>query len=342
VAEDERQPIVVVLGNDQPVDHLPAREANKGDREAARRYRAEQHAAAEGISTEDALANTAEVGEDERIRVRVDAAHQGYQRRATVVRFPADVGPREALATLLEPTRGIWAHHSDGPAPWVASTSPGLSGLLSDEFGAEVRDLDLDDLESPRKEAEGGRGGAGVDATGGEARGHHRSQQRRDRTWHRRGPGLGPWLGLALLLALTGLWARTAAGRDFQSRVMGDTASTGTGLYAAANYIALSTDATAVAEGAADTTLPGEVTTAGGALGRAQAAYAHTTGTSTYTLSRTYTASSGTGLPVTIAKIGVLNAASGGTLVFQTLITPATATISARGDSLTITETVTI
>lgn len=125
---------------------------------------------------------------------------------------------------------------------------------------------------------------------------------------------------------------RTNAGRDFQARVMGDTASTGTGSYAAANFIGLTANSTAPAAGS--TTLTGEI--ASGTLNRAQATYAHTNGTNTYTLTRTFTSDQS----VTIAKIGVFNAATGGTLVFETLLN-ATATL-VSGDQLQITETVTL
>jgi hypothetical protein len=108
---------------------------------------------------------------------------------------------------------------------------------------------------------------------------------------------------------------------------------------AAANYIALTANSTAPAAG--DTTLTGEITTAGGGLVRAQATPAHTNGTSTYTLTKTFTANGSDALPVTIAKIGVFNDASVGTMMFETLLNT-TATISASGDALTVTETVTL
>lgn len=99
---------------------------------------------------------------------------------------------------------------------------------------------------------------------------------------------------------------RTDAGRDHQARVMADTASNGTGAYAAANWIALSSSS--APPSAASTTLPGEVT--GGTLVRAQAAYAHTTGTATYTLIKTFTSDR----DVTVYGYGVFNASTGGTL----------------------------
>ena len=48
---------------------------------------------------------------------------------------------------------------------------------------------------------------------------------------------------------------RTSAGRDWMSRIMGDTASTATGTYTPANWIALTADVTA--PNAASTTLTG-------------------------------------------------------------------------------------
>ena len=119
---------------------------------------------------------------------------------------------------------------------------------------------------------------------------------------------------------------RTNAGRDFQSAQMGGTPG------AAANYIGVTANATAPAAGS--TTLTGEI--ASGTLNRALATYAHTAGTATYTLTKTFTSDQ----TVTIAKIGVFNAASGGTLVFETLLNATASLVS--GDQLQITETVTL
>lgn len=129
---------------------------------------------------------------------------------------------------------------------------------------------------------------------------------------------------------------RTAAGRDFQSRVMGNSteAGAGTGLMRPADYIALTENAVAPAD--ADTALAGELTAGG--LGRAIATYAHTAGASTYTLTKTFTSSDATAR--TINKAGVFNASSGGTMVFETAVPSPPTLVS--GDQLTITETVTI
>ena len=108
---------------------------------------------------------------------------------------------------------------------------------------------------------------------------------------------------------------------------------------AAANYIALTANNTA--PGAGDTTLTGEITTGGGGLVRAQATPAHSNGTSTYTLTKTFTANGSDALPVVLAKIGIFNASSVGTMMFETLLSQ-TATLSASGDAVTITDQVTL
>jgi hypothetical protein len=128
---------------------------------------------------------------------------------------------------------------------------------------------------------------------------------------------------------------RTNAGTDFQAAQMAGSASAS----AVAKWVALTANSTAPAAG--DTSLSGEITTSGGGLVRAAGTYAHTNGTNTYTITITFTCNGSDSLPVTIAKIGVFNAVSSGTLVFETLLS-ATATLSASGDALTVTQTVTL
>lgn len=102
---------------------------------------------------------------------------------------------------------------------------------------------------------------------------------------------------------------RTHAGRDWQARLMADTSSTGTGVYAPANWVALSDNPSPPS--AADTVLAGELT--GGTMARAQASYAHTNGTATYTLINTFTSDR----EATVYKYGAFTASSGGTLAFE-------------------------
>lgn len=105
-------------------------------------------------------------------------------------------------------------------------------------------------------------------------------------------------------------------------------------------YMALTTNGTGPANG--DTTLASEITTAGGGLIRALCTVAHTAGATTYTLTKVFTVNgSDTGLPVTIAKVGIFNSIVSGQLLFETLL-GTTAVLSAVGDQLTVTDTVTM
>lgn len=145
----------------------------------------------------------------------------------------------------------------------------------------------------------------------------------------------------AFMAKLPRLLLRTNAGTDHQSRTSYDTASNGTGSYAALNYIAL-TENTA-APSAASTSLTAELNVASGGLNRTQATYAHTNGTNVVTLTRTFTknaADGGAADTRTPAKAGLLNAASAGTLGYETLIPSPPALIS--GDSVAITWTFTL
>lgn len=127
----------------------------------------------------------------------------------------------------------------------------------------------------------------------------------------------------------------TDAGRDFaMAQLSGSASATNV-----AKWIALTADDTAAS--VESTTLTGEITTASGGLVRAAGTYAHTGGTDTYTVSNTFTANENDSLPVTIAKVGLFSEASSGALVFETLLST-TATLSASGDTLAITWTVTI
>ena len=127
---------------------------------------------------------------------------------------------------------------------------------------------------------------------------------------------------------------RVASGRTFQSNVMGNTASTGTGIYAPATFFALTENATAPAD--ADTALLGELTAGG--FARAVGVYAYTAGASNWTLSKTFTSADAT--TRTLQKIGIFNAATVGTLVFETAIPSPPALVS--GDQVALTSTISI
>lgn len=128
----------------------------------------------------------------------------------------------------------------------------------------------------------------------------------------------------------------TTAGKDFVAGALGDRSGSRP---AAADYLALTANATAPSAG--DTSLTAEIATASGGLIRKQATYAHTGGAATYTLTATFTANGSDSLPVTVAKIGVFNASSSGSMPWTSLLST-TAPVSAVGDALTITETITI
>jgi hypothetical protein len=89
-----------------------------------------------------------------------------------------------------------------------------------------------------------------------------------------------------------------------------------------------------------DTTLAGEIITPGGGLIRGQMTFAHTAGTNTSTLTRTWTVNGSDTLPVAIASLGTFNALTGGTLAWEDTLS-ATATLSQSGDSVTNTYTLT-
>lgn len=119
----------------------------------------------------------------------------------------------------------------------------------------------------------------------------------------------------------------TNAGKDFISAQIGSL-SPGTN---GANYIALTN--TAITPAAGDTTLAGEITLNG--LGRAQGAYAHTNGQSTFTITKTFTA---TGAQSAQAA-GLFTASSAGTMMAENTFT---AVSLATNDQLTITWTITL
>lgn len=229
--------------------------------------------------------------------------------RVTRLTYPDGIPLDEALVGTIT---AIGYHLAEDTTPqWFDSDDAGLKARLCDHFGVNPA------KKKPKT------WGAGVMASGAET--------------------VLAFLPASLALHLTVLWAflmvrltttelRTLAGRDYQARTMGDPASTGTGVYAPAIYLGLTEDAAAPL--AADTGLAGEITT--GTLTRAAAIYAHTTGTASYTLTKTFTSDQS----ITVRKVGVFNAPTLGTMVFESLMNEIAILVS--GDSLQITETVTL
>ena len=112
---------------------------------------------------------------------------------------------------------------------------------------------------------------------------------------------------------------------------------------APAIFMALTTDTGSPS--ASDTTLASEITAAGSGCIRKIATYAHTTAATSYTMTVTftYTSTDSSFGSRTIAKMAMFNSvvASTGIMQFETLLS-ATATLTATGDALTVTQTVTM
>jgi hypothetical protein len=245
---------------------------------------------------------------------------------------------RERLAALsnehrpyflhLEDIRDSWwESHSDDPADWVESDDPALAAAVAAYFGCSVgRPSDwAGPSVHPYDDPLFNNGGddrpysaAFGDEIGLSFRGY------RAREWD-------------TLFDVDYANARLLMTNAGQDAFFGQHLST-SAQPASFNYGALS--ASTAAESAANTTLPSEITTAGGGLLRKQMTYAHTTGTSTATLTATWTANGSDSLPVTIAKFGALNASSSGTLGYEKNLS-STATLTTSGDAITITFTLT-
>lgn len=121
---------------------------------------------------------------------------------------------------------------------------------------------------------------------------------------------------------------RTNVGKDYTADALGKSGSRP----AVAEYMALTENAGG--SDATHTTLPGEITTGG--LQRAQATYAHTVGTTVYTLAHTFPS---TGTFTGVQMDALLNAASVGTLFLEATFLP---TPLIAGDSITVTHTVNV
>lgn len=101
-------------------------------------------------------------------------------------------------------------------------------------------------------------------------------------------------------------------------------------------YMGLTENSSAAS--ASNTTLTSEITTGG--LTRALATYAHTGGTATFTLSKTFTASSSFPAVHRMGLFTASNTTAGGIMVFESVLN-ADANL-ASGDTLTVTDTVTL
>jgi hypothetical protein len=259
-------------------------------------------------------------------------------KRATVVDFDESTSFLDMIAAVTSP-QGIWVYHAVGPdgvgyddsgkefprevihadakPAWVASSNAALAQVLSEAYGGiqirKLEDTDGHPLPEGLKSKKRGGGSSGPAST------------------------LLP-LMLAMpiyfgLYRLAQLALKVNAGNDFQYNQMAGSASA----TAVGKWVALTANTTAPAAG--DTTLTGEITTASGGLIRKAGTPAHTTGAASYTITTVFTANGSDVLPVTIGKRGIFDAVTAGNLIFETLVSP-TATLSASGDNLTLTDTI--
>lgn len=139
-------------------------------------------------------------------------------------------------------------------------------------------------------------------------------------------------LAAGLIVASSRLQLRTLKGKDWMARIMGDPASTATGVYASGTWLAVTEDGTAPAD--TDLTLAGEITT--GTLARQQGIYSHTNGTAAYTLTKTLTSDR----TCVLRKAGVFLGAGATDMVFEALLNAVADMVP--GDQTQLTETVTL
>jgi hypothetical protein len=233
---------------------------------------------------------------------------------------------REMIATTMATYRKHQAHGNapdDAPVDlvtpkWIRSNDDQLEAQLVDEYQLEANDIPAgfgaeheswDRTSMPAlKVTSAVRGSAGLLTTSLYV------------------------LAAASLFRLSRLQLRTTAGRDYQAGIMGNPSSNGTGSFASASYIGVTADTTTPAAG--DTILPGEIIS--GTLIRAQGAFGHTTGASSYTLSKLFVSDQS----ISIYKIGIFNAATGGSPFIETVLS-AVATLNS-GDQLQVVSTVTL
>jgi hypothetical protein len=299
-----------------------------------------QHARSLGASDDEidalerALADAPEGVEVQHTReAQID---NGFSHNNTVTVFQVPDTDRQMIAVLRELSGAYDGYHSQNPPEWIEAyerddetgkrkRAKGLEAMLVDNYsvGGHVVESGMPEgwegLLDESPPMGGGSDEAALTDFGGGFRA--RMRNRRNRL---------PWAPKHL---------RTNAGTDWQARVMGDsvTSGAGTSTMRAADYIALTENSTAPS--AANTTLTAEVAVDG--LTRAQGTYAHTNGTNTYTITRSFTFTRASAVDRTIAKIGVFNASSSGTMAFETLLS-ASQLLQANGDQLTVTQTVTL
>jgi hypothetical protein len=89
------------------------------------------------------MATVVYLGNHQAVEVREDGTRIAVDgKRCTRVELP-DGMPLPEAVTSLTAAGGVWASHSDAPAPaWVASTDPNLGAALGAWWGCEIRNPD--------------------------------------------------------------------------------------------------------------------------------------------------------------------------------------------------------
>jgi hypothetical protein len=106
--------------------------------------------------------------------------------------------------------------------------------------------------------------------------------------------------------------------------------------------MALSASSATLPAPSINTTLPGEIVTTTGGLGRRICAFAHTASTNYYSLTGVFTANSNDSLPVTVGSIGIFSSMVVGATPSMLLNTNFTSEIAIlnSGDQLPVTDIV--
>lgn len=304
------EPVVVLLGNTAGVSHLATDPLNPTATTRVARPDAGCHLTQVTVRPdafdEESIGRSLETNND-RMIIAIDRV-LGPERRRYV----------HAVAEIEQ----LWGQHSDGAPAFVASDDQGPEEALAEWFRCPAgyqADYRVDQPEVVLA-------ATALPAAALKLIPEEHFEQIGDE--HLRGQTLGVRKGKPPIAG--GLMVNAA--RDGGIRLMYDTSRTS--LPGPWNVMAISANATA--EAAANTALPGRITTAGGGLVPGAITYAHTAATATWTATRTFTANGTDALPVTVAKMGLEDA--GGGLGHEKLLS-STATISVSGDNATITFT---
>lgn len=287
----------------------------------------------------------------------------------------------ETLTELFNPTGGFWAEHSFDPYPsWVAcDEDPTFAAHIAAYTGCPIgRPADVEDTHYTNAGAPGVKMSEGPTALvvnngldilartlGGLIVGFNKATATGATTTTLTATGTpfvaSAYIGCTLVSLTTGVYgiigantnAACTVDRWYNPATPGGVAAATPG--ATDTYIILSggppawfmgISTTNTASVATDTSMAGEITTAGGGCLRALATYAHSAGTTTFTLANTFTTNaSDTGsLPYAVARDGLFTSIVVGgvtTMLAETLLN-AIATLALTGDAVTVTHTLTV